>query len=224
MICSNLHRETAWNTCSVSGMLTCWHFVFEVRVTDSCYGKVLLKVISVWGPFHQCFFIVIQMRWTFHFAIIHILESKSLHFFCICHNSIAVMACGKFCGNYFVIIWNRAKQIFNFEGKIIILCHAISHLPVITEWHVQYKFARINMVWIHAHIFSWKLPVYILSISSEISTRPPWWSVNVGSGNDLAPSGNSHYLNQCWPALCYHMASLGHNELINRIVFHQWDL
>ena len=52
------------------------------------------------------------------------------------------------------------------------------------------------------------------------STEPHWWSVNIGSGNGLVPSGNkplpesvltaptSHYLSQC-----YHMASLGYDEL-----------
>ena len=27
----------------------------------------------------------------------------------------------------------------------------------------------------------------------------------------------SHYLSQCWPDLCHHMASLNHNELINKM-------
>ena len=42
-----------------------------------------------------------------------------------------------------------------------------------------------------------------------------WWSVNIGSGNGLVPSGNKPLLS--WangdPDLCRHMVSLGHNVL-----------
>ena len=45
-----------------------------------------------------------------------------------------------------------------------------------------------------------------------------WWSVNIGSGNGLVPSGNNCQQQAItWanvdPDLCRHMVSLGHNEL-----------
>ena len=44
------------------------------------------------------------------------------------------------------------------------------------------------------------------------------WSVNIGSGNGLVPSGNKPLLEPILTQICRHMASLGYNELIH------WDL
>ena len=43
---------------------------------------------------------------------------------------------------------------------------------------------------------------------------PYWWQVNIGSKNDLLPSGNKPLPWACVdPDSCHHMASLDHNEL-----------
>ena len=44
-------------------------------------------------------------------------------------------------------------------------------------------------------------------------TELHWWSVNIGSGNGLVPSGNKLLPEQMLIQICRHMASLGHNEL-----------
>ena len=41
-----------------------------------------------------------------------------------------------------------------------------------------------------------------------------WWSVNIGSGNGLVPSGNKPLPEPMLTQNCCHMASLGHNELM----------
>ena len=45
------------------------------------------------------------------------------------------------------------------------------------------------------------------------STRPNWWTVNIGSGHGLVPSGNKPLSQSIWTQI--YMTSLGHNELIN---------
>ena len=50
-----------------------------------------------------------------------------------------------------------------------------------------------------------------------------WWSVNIGSGNGLVPSGNKPLPNDD-PDLCHHMVSLDQNELIGVIVLVLQDI
>ena len=46
-----------------------------------------------------------------------------------------------------------------------------------------------------------------------------WWSVNIGSGNGLVPSGSKPLPEPMLTQICRHMASLGHNELILSGIF-----
>ena len=49
-------------------------------------------------------------------------------------------------------------------------------------------------------IFKLMSMINIFGVSFKVNApRPHWWLVNVDSGNGLVPSGNSHYLSQCWP-------------------------
>ena len=43
-----------------------------------------------------------------------------------------------------------------------------------------------------------------------------WWSVSIGSGNGLVPSGNKPLPEPMLTQICRHMASLGLNELISK--------
>ena len=56
-----------------------------------------------------------------------------------------------------------------------------------------------------SHVCNLKLAIFklmsminIFGVSCKVNA-PHWWLVNVDSGNGLVPSGNSHYLSQCWP-------------------------
>ena len=77
--------------------------------------------------------------------------------------------------------------------------------------------------------FEWKFRYVIFKrilvidgwgISSEIaliwlSLGLHWWSVNIGSGNGLVPSGNKPLPKPMLTQISWrHMVSLGHNELI----------
>ena len=46
-----------------------------------------------------------------------------------------------------------------------------------------------------------------------------WWSVNIGSGNGLVPSGNKPLPEPMLTQICRHMVSLGQNELICNMLF-----
>ena len=45
-----------------------------------------------------------------------------------------------------------------------------------------------------------------------------WWSVDIGSGDGLVPSGNKPSPEPMLTQICCHMASLGHNELISKLI------
>ena len=49
------------------------------------------------------------------------------------------------------------------------------------------------------------------------ATRPYWWLVNIGSGNGLVSWGSKPLPEPMLTQICVHMASLGHNELINSL-------
>ena len=61
-----------------------------------------------------------------------------------------------------------------------------------------------------------KLIVHSLLNSSRVNTtEPQTWNINIGSGNGLVSSGTQIYFDS---DLCPNMASLGHNELKDRVI------
>ena len=63
-------------------------------------------------------------------------------------------------------------------------------------------------------IVKWILVIDGWGISCEIAlniTGLHWWSVNIGSGNDLVPSGNKPLPEPMLTQICRNMALLGRN-------------
>ena len=59
------------------------------------------------------------------------------------------------------------------------------------EWNFRYLILQIISV-----IDGWGISCELALIWMNV-TRPYWWPVNIGSGNDC--QATSHYLSQCWP-------------------------
>ena len=131
--------------------------------------------------------------------------------FCTCHDSCAVVSCGKFCSDRFVWIWMRA--IWNFHG---IWCQKllVGHAP---SW-----FLSVSCVMPSSHqdvlspIPSWQLslPSLLISVMSGMlavfvailaahTDSPQHTALQQpgppGGGSEHRPPGS-----QVWAYLCYH--------------------
>ena len=70
-------------------------------------------------PLHEWFLHNHSNSMQKHLAAISVLADILLQF-CTCHDSIAVMACAKFCSKYFIWIWVRIKWIFQMWHKVLV--------------------------------------------------------------------------------------------------------
>ena len=77
-------------------------------------------------------------------------------------------------------------------------------LVSLNSMHVIFK---LNLVIDDGGVL-WNCPPVIVTV-------PHWWLVIIGSGKGTKPlKAPSHYWTNADPVLCWHMASLGHTELI----------
>ena len=63
-----------------------------------------------WDPIHKRFSITMSIRSKFRFALDLFHMATNI---CTCHDSLAVMACAKYCSDYYVKISIRAKWIIH---------------------------------------------------------------------------------------------------------------
>ena len=74
------------------------------------------------------------------------------------------------------------------------------------EWNFRYVIFQMDFS-------DWRLRHLLWNCPNIHVTGLHWWSVNVGSGNGLVPSGNKPLPEPMLTQISRHMVSLGHNEL-----------
>ena len=91
-------------------------------------------------------------------------------------------------------------EVYPLQNNLLTHCGLGDFNEILAEYFSS------QLEWLMAEILAVKLNV----------TRPYWWSVNIGSGNGLVPSGNKPLPEPMLTQICGHRVSLGHNELINQ--------
>ena len=80
-------------------------------------------------------------------------------------------------------------------------------MGVLTHW-------SLGVILVSVSVYILVASAHKINCSNVDVTKLHQWEVNICSGYGWCHHEAIHYLSQCQPDLCHHMASLGHSELI----------
>ena len=90
--------------------MACAKFNNDLKHKNWTMAKLFSMQVKFWGKNHQ-------WNWSlgkFYFLYSSVLNNQIVTRFCICHDSIAVMPCEKFCNNPCIRIWMTTNWNFHW--------------------------------------------------------------------------------------------------------------